>query len=220
MQTLGDRIRAARDRKGYSQAQLSHVLGSSSTALVSNWERNISKPDTDRLSQLCLILDVSPAFIIGLSEDMQTLSATTTANNYELELSREDISLIKRLRDIDDNGRSLIMTVINHEHHRCRAKPNSDTFPPKSDELLPLFLYKKDPGFDNAKEKAKTLRTIKKDTGASVEGITRFLWTAGYSELLSMSDVVSILRGAKVPSPRLYDYIYAYLTKNYHISID
>lgn len=219
MQTLGDRIRVARERKGYSQAQLSHILGSSSTALVSNWERNISKPDADRLAHLCLILDISANFILGLSEDMQDLSTTTTVKNDELELSRDDISLIKRLRDIDDNGRSLLMAVINHEYYRCRTKPNADAFPPKSDELLPLFLYKKDPSFDDAKEKAKTLRTLKKETGASVEVITRFLWMSGYSELLSMSDVVSILRGTKVPSPRLYDYIYAFLTKKYHVSI-
>ena len=166
------------------------------------------------------MLDVSPAFILGLSEDIQDLSTTTTVKDDELELSKEDISLIKRLRDIDDNGRSLIMTVINYEYHRCRTKPKADAFPPKTNDLLPLFLYKKNPDYNVMREKAKRLRSLKKDAEASIEGIARFLWTAGYGELISMSDVVSILRGAKVPSEKLYAHIYAYLTKKYKVKLD
>ena len=221
MLPISKRIRLARETRGYSQAALSHMLGSSSSSLVTNWENGLSKPDIDKVAQMCQLLDVSPEFMLGMTNTTSphTSSGSSAEDELQIDLSKEEISIIKKYRAIGDQGQSLIRTVLNHEYHRCTTISKEHAFPTMPDQLLPLYLCSNDPNYKEMQNKSRTLRKIKKDTGASIEGITRFLWMAGYSELISMSDVMSILRGTKVPSNELYRHIYSYLARTYHVEI-
>lgn len=206
MNTLGSRIRSARELRGYSQAQLSTALGSSTPSLVTNWEKGISKPDVDKLAKLCRILDVSPSIILGLEEP-------------QTELTSEEIALIRKLRNIDDHGRSLVSSVVTHEYQRCKAASNPKSFPKKDDELSPIFLHAGDPDYSEMKERTASLSSLRKEAEVSVEGILRFLWSAGYVNL-SIMDILMTLDVKKVPSKKLYTFIYAFLTKKYQVVPD
>ena len=61
MDTLAQKIKAARKAKNLTQLDLSKILGVTNTT-VSNWEQGINKPDIDTIEQLCGILEVSPRY--------------------------------------------------------------------------------------------------------------------------------------------------------------
>ena len=54
---LGDLLRAARARKGWTQAQVAKRLGVTTQA-VSKLEHNAGKASIDRIHRLCLLLDL------------------------------------------------------------------------------------------------------------------------------------------------------------------
>jgi repressor LexA len=63
METLGEKIKKARKNKGFTQKELAALVKSSNTA-VSNWEKDLNKPDVDTLELLCWALDVSPKYFL------------------------------------------------------------------------------------------------------------------------------------------------------------
>ena len=63
---LRDKLKVAREKKGYSQSKLAKVLGYSSGQFVSNWERGQSYPPVDRLAKMSLLLDLDHEELIKL----------------------------------------------------------------------------------------------------------------------------------------------------------
>ena len=61
---FGEKIRSARKAAGLTQLQLARMLEVSNTS-VSNWEKDLSRPDADTISQLCAILGLSPNDFYG-----------------------------------------------------------------------------------------------------------------------------------------------------------
>lgn len=61
--TLGERIRAARERLRLKQPDIADTLGVTVQA-VSNWERDVDRPDPDRLAALRKQLKVTYAWLI------------------------------------------------------------------------------------------------------------------------------------------------------------
>ena len=55
---IAERIHQARTRQGYSQSQLASMVGVTRGA-CGQWERGISSPSIENLSQLAIMLDVS-----------------------------------------------------------------------------------------------------------------------------------------------------------------
>lgn len=66
--SLGQRIRSRREHLGLSQEQLGEAMEVTFQA-VSGWERDISAPDTNRLTQLAKVLDTSIAYLMGEKPD-------------------------------------------------------------------------------------------------------------------------------------------------------
>lgn len=86
--TTGERIKALRVKKGWSQDQLAEALGVN-RANVSNYERDIIKAiPADALMKMSDLFKVSVDFILGKSED-DTAPATQFVGS--LELSDEEI---------------------------------------------------------------------------------------------------------------------------------
>lgn len=56
--SIGERIQQARRCRGYSQSQLANMVGVTRGA-CGQWEREISSPSIENLSQLALMLDVA-----------------------------------------------------------------------------------------------------------------------------------------------------------------
>ncbi|TBL80854.1 helix-turn-helix domain-containing protein [Paenibacillus thalictri] len=61
---IGKRIRKARENKGFTQEQLAESL-SVSNVYVSKIERGKTPINLDRLSQICMVLEESPEYMIG-----------------------------------------------------------------------------------------------------------------------------------------------------------
>ena len=64
---FGEKIRQARKNAGLTQRQLAQLLGVSNTS-VSNWEKDLSRPDADLIQALCGILHLQPNDIYGSVE--------------------------------------------------------------------------------------------------------------------------------------------------------
>lgn len=63
---FGDKIRDARKAAGLTQRQLADKINVSNTS-VSNWEKNLSRPDPDTIQNLCWALDVQPNYFFAAS---------------------------------------------------------------------------------------------------------------------------------------------------------
>ena len=61
---FGEKIRSARKAAGLTQRALAQMLGVANTS-VSNWEKDLSRPDAYMLQTLCLILTVEPNYFYG-----------------------------------------------------------------------------------------------------------------------------------------------------------
>ena len=62
---FGDKIRNARKAAGLTQRQLADKIGVSNTS-ISNWEKNLSRPDPDIIQNLCWALDVQPNYFFSI----------------------------------------------------------------------------------------------------------------------------------------------------------
>ncbi|MFV1441338.1 helix-turn-helix domain-containing protein [Phaeobacter sp. JH20_36] len=94
--TFGDRVAAARDAAGMTQAQLARRLGIKKSTLT-GWEQDLSEPRANKLSMMAGLLNVSMRWLLtGEGEGMeapageqmpQDLAAVMT----ELRQLREDL---------------------------------------------------------------------------------------------------------------------------------
>lgn len=99
--TLGGRIRRARDAAGLSGAQLARRLGVK-TATVSGWESGRAEPRANRLTMLAGILGVSPTWLLhgvgeapadtGLASELALVAASLAALKESHERSGEAIA--------------------------------------------------------------------------------------------------------------------------------
>ena len=63
---FGEKIRDARKAAGMTQRQLADKLEVSNTS-ISNWEKNLSRPDPDMIQHLCWALNVQPNYFFSVS---------------------------------------------------------------------------------------------------------------------------------------------------------
>lgn len=66
MSDLGKELKKARERKNLTQKDAAEKLGITAGAL-SGYERNYRKPDTDMISDIAVLYDVSVDHLLGLS---------------------------------------------------------------------------------------------------------------------------------------------------------
>ena len=62
---FGDKIREARKAAGLTQRQLADKVNVSNTS-ISNWEKNLSRPDPDTIQHLCWALNVQPNYFFSV----------------------------------------------------------------------------------------------------------------------------------------------------------
>ena len=68
MSILGNAIRASRQARGMTQAELGERFGISKAA-VAMWESGKNIPDQRKMAELTRVLDLDPAVAIGLHDD-------------------------------------------------------------------------------------------------------------------------------------------------------
>lgn len=64
---FGERIREARKAAGLTQRQLADKINVTNTS-ISNWEKNLSRPDPDTIQHLCWALNVQPNYFFSTDE--------------------------------------------------------------------------------------------------------------------------------------------------------
>ena len=69
-QLIGVRLAAARRSRGIKQVDLGAIIGVSDQT-VSNWEVGLRTPRADLLRKVCLALDCSADYLLGLSNEME-----------------------------------------------------------------------------------------------------------------------------------------------------
>lgn len=92
MLTFGEKLKQARISKKLTQKQLSDKLDVSNT-VISNWEKNINRPDVDILEVMCGILDIEPNSLFNVK------------NNDNSTYSLVEKKLVSDYRRLDDHGK-------------------------------------------------------------------------------------------------------------------
>jgi phage repressor protein C with HTH and peptisase S24 domain len=103
--TIGEKIRELREARGLTQKQLSQKLGESRGTLVSNWEVGISRPDCDRIVQLCNIFNVTADELLSVKIDPYNISS-------------EEWSRVAKYRMLDEHGKTVVDYLLNEEYAR------------------------------------------------------------------------------------------------------
>lgn len=68
---IGQRIQVERKAKGLTQAKLAELAGGFKQPRINNWEQGIRTPGPEEIKQLAEILEVSPAFLMCLTDRKQ-----------------------------------------------------------------------------------------------------------------------------------------------------
>lgn len=128
MSTLGERIRTARENKGYLQNDLAKLIGVKSSGVISNWEKDLNKPDAEKIVKICEALNVSASFLLDYY------------GKSSFECSLVEQSLIKKYRLLDDIGRKHVTSVLDWELERTQtAQSQSDRIAELENNTCPRY---------------------------------------------------------------------------------
>ena len=105
MNTLGQRIKKAREEAGLMQSELASKIGVKSAGVISNWETDKSKPDADKIVLLCGVLRVSCSYLLDYygSEEVTSSEAQLLASYRELNEEGQEL-LFKYCRFLIHDG--------------------------------------------------------------------------------------------------------------------
>ena len=95
--SIGERIKADRQKKGISQAALGEMLQITQQA-VAKWEKDLSEPDSQMLIKLANYFEVTVDYLIGgSSSNIDANFASATTNAFLSEQEKELIVMFRQL---------------------------------------------------------------------------------------------------------------------------
>lgn len=74
---IGNRIFEARTAKGLTRKALAELTDDLKPSRINNWERGIRTPGPEEIKQLAKVLDLSPAFLMCLTDEKQAKKNST-----------------------------------------------------------------------------------------------------------------------------------------------
>lgn len=126
---IGDRIREARDKNGYTQSALAKALGISRSA-VNAWEMGVSAPSAQYLVELSKLFNVSADFLLDLNRK-ETIDITP--------LEDEEKQIIHSLMKYFEKYRRAIKVLDNNGYTELEEEYNMMK---KSGVPLPAYIQK------------------------------------------------------------------------------
>lgn len=126
---IGDRIREARDKNGYTQSALAKALGISRSA-VNAWEMGVSVPSAQYLVELSKLFNVSADFLLDLNRT-ETIDITP--------LDEEEKQIIHSLMKYFEKYRRAIKVLDNNGYTEFEEEYNMMK---KSGVPLPAYIQK------------------------------------------------------------------------------
>ncbi len=79
---FGEKIRLARNAAGLTQKQLAEKLDVKNTT-ISNWEKNISRPDPDDIEHLCWVLGIEPNDLFSIDTARENKKVPTQKGEHD-----------------------------------------------------------------------------------------------------------------------------------------
>ena len=95
---FGEKIRQGRKAAGLTQRQLADRLGVSNTS-VSNWEKNLSRPDADLIQALCVCLNLQPNDFYGAQSTPSEKRPTVSDDDIKFALFGGDGEITDAMYD-------------------------------------------------------------------------------------------------------------------------
>lgn len=104
--SVGSRIIAARELKGLSQSDLSRRLHTAQQN-ISRYESGRNDPKASILRDFCVQLNISPSYLLGLSDDPRP------SEDLDQELTVEKVKLLDLWDRADDTARTLVLAGLS-----------------------------------------------------------------------------------------------------------
>lgn len=135
MADIGHQIKKLRTLRGMKQIELAEKIGVSNKRL-SNWERGLAKPGQDMIDKICKVFNVDYFDLVDMNfETGVTFDYIRTHRELDENFPKYYINqaFLERFNALDESGKRLIMTVLEHEEERMeqlkRFKSKSLTHP-------------------------------------------------------------------------------------------
>ena len=109
MSVYGDRIKAARLEKGWSQKRLADECGTNQQT-IQRYESGANEPQSSYIARISRALGVTVSYLLGMDNDAPT----------ETSLSSDEMALIRLYRSTDARGRAAIMAVAESQRGDIR----------------------------------------------------------------------------------------------------
>ncbi len=101
MSTFGERLRAEREKQGYSQKQFAEALGITPTRL-NYWEKDKREPDVLNIKKILDILKIDSDYLLGIDRN-------------DNKFTEKERKLIKKYRLLDQRGQQAVEDTLNRE---------------------------------------------------------------------------------------------------------
>jgi len=127
MSTMGERIKLSRESKNLFQSELAKLVGAKSGAVISNWEKDINKPDAEKIIKLCQALNISASYLLGYN------------GNEDSFFQPSEIEIITKYRALDRHGKEVIDFLLDKEYERSSSdlkQPDEFGFTSESDLVV------------------------------------------------------------------------------------
>lgn len=120
--TIGKRIRLAREKVGYSQAELAERCSFKGQSRISNYEKGDREPTVAELIQIATALHVEPSWLIlGVGRQNAPLQASQGAAPYTVDPEAADMAALwQRLPEFK---RDLYKQLIEHDAALAHVMP-------------------------------------------------------------------------------------------------
>lgn len=116
--TVGERIREARLKKGYSQSELAKLLGYKSRSSINKIEVDGRDIPRSSIVQFAKILGVTPSYLMGWEDDDKKTNKVNSFDKFKISSHEKKLILsyrnkpelqqvIDKLLDIEDNEQTV-----------------------------------------------------------------------------------------------------------------
>lgn len=112
---MAERIKERRLIMDYTQEELAQKLGLQKSAIAKYENGRVENIKRSVIAQMANILQCSPAYLMGWSEEAQEQTSVT-------ELEQDHLN---KYRFIDDKGKHTVNTVLEMEYNRCKSTNSS-----------------------------------------------------------------------------------------------
>ncbi|WP_367569310.1 helix-turn-helix domain-containing protein [Lacrimispora sp.] len=124
---MAERIKERRLVMDYTQEELAEKLGLQKSAIAKYENGRVENIKRSIIAQMANILDCSPAYLMGWSEEVQE----------QTQVTQTDKDLLHKYHYIDDKGKHTVDTVLEMEYNRCKTADDSKVVKIKTEEEKP-----------------------------------------------------------------------------------